>query len=139
MFSKHQTQFCKELIERGVFTVATHYCITCDNQKRADKKMQDIEKVCLLCAIKHKSDHLQHRMVQIASVQNIQLMFKKAQLQQTGMFIQLNDYNGMGPQEQQLSMFEQMVREQLYELVIANEDQKCLELVKFVKELLLPQ
>ena len=71
MFSKHQTQFCKELIERGVFTVATHYCITCDNQKRADKKMQDIEKVCLLCAIKHKSDHLQHRMVQIASVQNI--------------------------------------------------------------------
>jgi hypothetical protein len=67
MFNKHQTQFCKELIERGVFTVATHYCITCDNQKRADNKTQDIEKACLLCAIKHKSDYSQHKMVQIAS------------------------------------------------------------------------
>ena len=66
-YNKHQTQFCKELIERGVFTVATHYCITCDNNKFPLSKLGDIEKLCLLCAISHKADNLKHELVLVAT------------------------------------------------------------------------
>ena len=29
-YTKHQLAVCKELIERGMFSVATHFCMTCD-------------------------------------------------------------------------------------------------------------
>jgi hypothetical protein len=49
------------------------------------------------------------------------------------MFVSCSDFEGTAAG----SAFEQIVREQLYEMIAANEDRTCGELVAFVKELLL--
>lgn len=67
-FNKHQNSVCKELLDRGLFSVATHYCKTCDSQIRTDLK-HDIVKLCFLCAIKHKKQNLDHNLVFIANTQ----------------------------------------------------------------------
>jgi hypothetical protein len=54
VFTKHQLSVCKELIERGVFAVATHFCKTCISTD------PDQFKMCLICAIDHKKCHMSH-------------------------------------------------------------------------------
>lgn len=119
-YNKHQTAFVKELLDRGVFSVATHLCKTCDKKYRTDLR-QDIAKMCLPCAISHKCEDHDHEVAMITPPQFIQTMFKKAQALQTGMYLNCPDFSThSGPQH--LSAFEQIVREQLFELVASIED-----------------
>lgn len=129
-YSKHQLSVCKELIDRGMFSVATHFCMTCDSKNSEP----DEAKLCIICAIDHKKRMPSHQMTMVANAQLIQAMFKKSQSLQGGMFVNCSNFAGA---DSSGSAFEQIVRERLYELIAATEDSACVELTSFVRELLL--